>query len=370
MLTWVEIEKEALKHNLNQFRKHIGVKKLLMPVLKSNAYGHGLKDVAKICEKHSAVDRICVVSLDEAIELLQINITKPIFILSFYDLEEKKLVPAIQKGVIFPLYTREQAMLLNRLGKKLHKRVKVHIKVDTGASRVGLLPKEALVFIKEISELPHIELEGLFSHFASSEDDKSFTFLQKERLLKLDQELKEEGIAIPLKHMACTASTILYPETHLDAVRIGLGIYGLYPSEKMKQKINLRPVLSMYTKIVHLKKLPSGTSVGYGRTWFTKRPTTLATIPTGYFDGYDRHLSNNAFVLIQGRRCQVGGRICMNLTMIDVTGLKNIKVGERVTLLGASSKDSVSADELAKHLTTINYEVISKINPLIPRVYK
>jgi alanine racemase len=162
----------------------------------------------------------------------------------------------------------------------------------------------------------------------------------------------------------------LYPETHLDAVRIGLGIYGLYPSEKMKQKINLRPVLSMYTKIVHLKKLPSGTSVGYGRTWFTKRPTTLATIPTGYFDGYDRHLSNNAFVLIQGRRCQVGGRICMNLTMIDVTGLKNIKVGERVTLLGASSKDSVSADELAKHLTTINYEVISKINPLIPRVYK
>jgi alanine racemase len=338
-----------------------------MPVVKSNAYGHGLLEVAKVCLEHPGVDRICVVSLDEALDLLKINKNnkKPIFILSFYDLDTKKLIKAIKNKVIFPLYTFEQAQTLDMVGEKLGKKVVVHIKVDTGATRTGLAPNDVRAFLKKIHKFSHLYIEGLWSHLASSEEDKVYTHFQLETFTKTDQLLKQEGIDIPLKHIACTASTILHPKSRFDAVRIGLGIYGLHPSPKTIKKINLKPVLSLYTKIIQVKNIPPGTKVGYGGTWVASKKTTLAIIPLGYFDGYDRKFSNKGQVIIKGKVCPIRGRICMNLTMVDVSHIKNVKVGDIVTVLGKGRE----VDQLAHDIQTINYEIVSRINSCIPRIY-
>jgi alanine racemase len=186
-------------------------------------------------------------------------------------------------------------------------------------------------------------------------------------LHQVDEDLKKRGIVIPLKHAACTASTILYKTTHLDGVRIGLGCYGLHPSRKTSKKINLKPVLSLNTKIVQIKNVPKNTKVGYGGVWVTKKPTRLAIIPIGYFDGYDRKLSNNVEVIIKNKRCALRGRICMNLSIIDVTNIKNIAVGDRVVLLGKTARQQITADELAQKISTINYEIVTRLNPFLPR---
>lgn len=369
MFTWVEIEKEAIKYNLKQFRNLIGSKRLLMPVIKSNAYGHGLMEIAKICLESKEVDRICVVNLDEALELLKLKHSKPIFILSFYELEEDKLKHAVKYGVIFPLYSFKQAVCLNEMGKKLGKMVKVHLKIDTGTSRIGILPQEAISFVKSIQKLSFLHVEGLWSHLASSEEDKKFTLFQLETFKKVDTELREHGIVVPLKHIACTASTILYPESYFDAVRVGLGIYGLHPSKKTMKIINLKPALTLNTKIIQLKDIPKLTRVSYGGEWTALKKTKLAVIPLGYFDGYDRKLSNKIDVLIKDVRCPLRGRVCMNLSMIDVSKLKRVSVGDRVTIFGKSISKSISAQELAQRISTINYEIVARINPLIPRVY-
>lgn len=365
MLTWVEIDKEAIKYNLEQFRKLIGPKTLLMPVIKSNAYGHGFKEIALICNQSREVDKICVVSLNEALDLLKLNIKKPIFILSFYDLDSPELALAIKNDITFSLYTLEQAAILNQIGERFKKKVKVHLKIDTGTSRIGILPQDVISFLLKIKNFSYLYLEGLWSHFASSEDDKEYTFLQTKKLKEVNNLIEKEKIKIPLKHIACTAGAILYPETHLDAVRVGLGIYGLYPSEKTRKKIHLKPALSLYTKIIQIKNIDPGTKVGYGGTWITTKKTKLAIIPLGYFDGFDRKFSNNGKVLIKNKLCSVRGRISMNLTIIDVTKIKNLKTGDQVTIIGVGGRE---ADMLAKEVNTINYEIVTRINPLLPRL--
>jgi alanine racemase len=340
-----------------------------MPVIKSNAYGHGFKEVAKICVEHKEINRICVASLEEALELLKINRNKPVLILSFYELDEKKLRVAIKQGVIFPLYSLRQAEFLNKVAKKIRKQVMVHLKVDTGTSRVGILPEEVPYFIRKLKKFSYLYLEGLWSHFAASEEDKEFTLFQLKRFKELTQKLEEQGIHIPLKHFACTASTILYPESHLNAVRIGLGMYGLYPSTKISKKIILKPALTLNTKIIQVKKIPKFTRVSYGGEWEAPQATTLCVIPCGYFDGFDRRLSNNTSVLIKGKKFPLRGRICMNLAMIDVGNKSNIKVGDTVTIIGKQLLNKITPEELAQKISTINYEIISRINPLIPRIY-
>jgi alanine racemase len=368
MLTTVEIEKEAIFYNLNQFRKHIGKKTLLMPVIKSNAYGHGFTQIAEICLKHPAVNRICVVSMDEAIKVTNLGGDKPIQILSFFEEDIKKTLYLARRKAVFPIYTIEQAKFLNNIGKKINQKIKVHLKVDVGTSRVGVQVENLKKFYEEIRFLKNIYLEGLWSHFSSSEESKSITIEQLKKFKEADEILKKEGIDIPVKHIACTASTILYPETHFQAVRVGLGTYGLHPSQKTEKIINLEPALSLNTKIIQVKKIKKGTAVSYGRTWVAKKETIVATLPLGYFDGVDRNLSNKLRVLVGGMECPQIGRICMNLIMIDVSRLKNVKVGERVTIIGKQKNKMIHANDIAKLLSTINYEVVTKINPLIPRI--
>lgn len=368
MHTWLEISEKAIEHNLKQFRKIIGPNRLLMPVIKANAYGHGFLGIAQICAKSPLVDRICVVNDEEALELVKHGVKKPIMILSFYELEPKKMLRLAKKGVIFPLFSLEQAKFLDGVGEEAKKLIKVHLKIDTGASRVGILPVEIKKFISGVRKLENLEIEGIWSHFASSEDDPAFT---KEQYIIFNQSVKmlaQEGINPPFKHMSCSAASVLFPLENFNAIRLGIGLYGLHPSPATKNKIQLKPALSWFTKIIQVKNLPSGTRVGYGGTYKISQPTKIAVIPVGYWDGYDRRFSNNAFVLIKGKKCSIRGRICMNLTMADVTAVPGAKVGDKVTLIGQDKKVSVTVEDLAKWAKTINYEIVDRINPLLPRI--
>ena len=368
MLTWVEINREAIEHNLKVFRRLIGKKVQLMPVIKSNAYGHGFFEVAKICEMSPAVNRICVVSLAEALALRQINIRKPIVILSIFELDAVSVAEGIKKNIAFPLYTLKHAAFLNSIGKKLHKRVQVHLKIDIGTTRVGVLISELNLFLNELKKFSYLNIEGLFGHYASSEFNSAYTKKQLVQFNEADKILKNHGLTPTIKHTACSAATMLHPEAYGNAVRVGLGIYGLQPSVHTAKKVRLRPALSWQTTVIQVKTVPRGTRISYGGTFITKRQTRLAILPVGYWDGYVRALSNKSFVILHGKRCPVRGRICMNLTIVDVTEAPKVTVGDKATLIGEQGKTAVTADELAKLSDTINYEVTTRINPLLPRV--
>jgi len=370
MLAWVEVDASAIKYNLRQFKKLLGKNCLLMPVIKANAYGHGFLEVAGICAKSPLVDRICVVNDDEALNLIENKIRKPIQILTFYETDNaKKSLKLAKKGVIFPLYTLKQAIFLNKIGEGAGKKIKVHVKIDTGASRVGLLPKETIHFLEKIKKFPRLEIEGIFSHFAASEEDRVFTEYQMKRFEDLLKEIEKKGLKIPLKHFACSAASLLYAKSHLNAVRLGLSLYGLYPDELSRRKIKLRPALSWRAKIIQVRTVPAWTKIGYGGSFTAKKPTKLAILPIGYWDGYDRGLGNNAFVLINGIRCPIRSRVCMNICMADVSAVKKVKAGDVATLIGRQGKGEITAGELAKWADTINYEIVDRINPLLPRIF-
>ncbi len=370
MLTWVEVNKQAIEYNLKQFKKLIGAKILLMPVIKSNAYGHGLVEVAKICQQSREVGRLCVINLDEAIELIKNGIKKPIMILSFYEFDTEKIKIAIKNKTVFPIYREDQIKFLQESAKKLNLKVRVHLKIDIGTSRLGVFPKDAVIFAKKITSSKNLVLEGLWSHFASSETDRGLTIKQRQIFEKVVGELEQNNIFVPLKHTACSAATILHHDAHFNAIRLGLSTYGLYPDEKSKKIITLKPALSLNTKIIQLKTVPPNTKISYGGTFVTKQNTTVATLPIGYWDGMDRRMSNNGEVLINSQKCPIIGRVCMNLTMVDASKVKNIKVWQTATVIGRQGKSMITADDIAKNIGTINYEVVDRINPLIKRIVK
>lgn len=370
MLTWIEINKKTVQNNLSAFKKHVGKEVALMPVIKSNAYGHGMKEMGTICDVHPGVLRLCVAGLEEAIELSKIGVKKPIQILSFYELDFEAISELVRRNeIIFTIYSLEQVKFLSRIGEKMGKKIKVHLKIDTGTTRVGVFPRQALQIAPEVSRKPFLVLEGVWTHFASSEDDKDFTLSQLGLLRKVIDELGRKNIPVSFNHSACTVSTILYPETHLNAVRVGLGVYGLYPNQETMKKINLTGVMSLNTKVVQIKHVPKNTSISYARTFTTKKTSLIAVLPIGYYDGYDRRLSNQGEVLIRGVRCKIRGRVCMNLMMVDVTKLGNrIKIGDRVTVLGRQQNKIIRTDELADKMGTISYEVVSRLGKHLPRI--
>lgn len=378
MLTWLEIDTKAIQYNLKQFRRLIGPDVLLMPVIKANAYGHGFLAIAKICQQSREVDRICVVNTDEALQLIKNHINKPIQILSWFDFDDKILLElanppaAFGRGgqVIFPLYTQEQAKILNKIGERAKTKIKTHIKIDIGTSRVGVLVKDAFEFINKVNQLKNIDIEGIWSHLSSSENNREVTQQQLKIFNDALLKLKEAGIDPPYKHLACSAATILYPASRYGAARLGLSVYGLHPSKQTAGKINLKPALSWHTKIIQVKNVPSGTKISYDGSYTANRPTKLAVLPVGYWDGIDRSLSNRGHVLINGYKCPILGRICMNLTMVDVTGLAEVKTGDKVILIGKQKKQKITAENMADWAGTINYEIIDRINPLLPRIYK
>jgi alanine racemase len=341
-----------------------------MVVVKSNAYGHGILKVAEICLKAGA-DWLGVANLNEALELRANKISAPIFILSYYPLEDLKIKKGVQEGVDFPVYTLRQIKFLNQVGRKLKKKVNVHLKIDTGASRIGVRDlNTALTFEQKIKNSDFLNLRGIFTHYADSEsEDQSYANQQTEKFQEIVQKIEA-----PFFHAACSAAIINSQNSLFNMVRLGIGLYGLWPSSYTRQKarelsLSLKPALSWWTKVIQVKELKAGTPIGYDRTFITKKKAKIAVLPVGYADGYDRHLSNQGRVMIRGVACPVRGRVCMNLIMVDVSRVKKIKEGDKVLLLAGENDSLINADNWAQKIGTINYEIVTRINQDIPRIY-
>ena len=368
-LTWVEIDANAFNHNIAQY-KNIVHPALLAVVIKSNAYGHGMHHIAALAEENRNVDYLCTVSLSEAISLRVNGIKKPILVLSILDDDLEK---ACIYNVDLVLYDMHTAHLLNRIGISRNQTRNVHIKVDTGLSRLGIAAHHAFDFIQELKKLPHLTVQGIFTHFAESEkSDQTFTNQQIKNFEKLIETVEKAEISIPLKHTSCSAAITANSNSHFTMARVGIGAYGLWPSEDNKKVtqtqhiyFSLKPVLQWKTKIILIKEVPAGSFVGYDRTHCVHHTTRIATLPVGYWDGYDRKLSNNSYVIINNTLARVVGRIAMNLMMVDVTNV-DAHVGDKVILLGNHA--TITADALAARCDTINYEFVTRINPMIPRV--
>ncbi|MFI5332746.1 MAG: alanine racemase [Candidatus Babeliales bacterium] len=369
--SWVEINSQALAHNIRMYKQIIG-NALLAPVIKSNAYGHGIEQIAHLCNNNPDVDMLCTVSLFEALLLRSRGISKPLLVLSIID---APLEDAVTHNIELVVYDIETAHALNEYAQRYNTRARVHIKIDTGLSRLGIIAEHALEFITSIHTLPHIIITGIFTHLSESEKaDQTFTNYQLERFEQLLQHLAAQDISIPLIHTTCSAATTANIKSHNTLVRLGIGMYGLWPSAENKQithvqypNFTLQPVLTWKTRIIQIKEAPAGSFVGYDRTHKTEHITRIATLPIGYWDGYDRKLSNKGCVYIQGRRVPILGRIAMNLMMVDVTGI-SVQVGDEVTLLG--NYPCITADKLAEQCATIHYEMVTRINPLLLRIIK
>ena len=364
--TFAEIDLGAIQHNLEIVGHIIKNDTQILGVVKADAYGHGIKEVSRAIVDY--VDYFGVASLDEAAILRRIGIKKPILVVGAILPEEIEGV--LRFSVIQTVSDLDIPKRLSMLALARHKKIKVHVKVDTGMGRLGFWHEEAVDFIKKISRLKNIIIDGIFTHFPNAEADKVFTHNQIRDFNRLVEKLWDNNIYIPVKHAANSMGLIDFKDSHMNMVRPGLMMYGIYPKEGLMKNILLRPALTLKTKIIYLKSMPKGRSISYGMTYVTRRPTKIATIPVGYGDGYSRHLSNKAQVLINGVRCPVAGRVCMDMCMVDVGHLKHVKAGDDVILIGTQGKEIIRAEELAKLINTIPYEVLCNIGQRVPRIYK
>jgi alanine racemase len=360
---WIEIDLDAIVSNIKAIRGLLGEKVKIMGTVKANAYGHDASEVAHVLLKNGA-SCLAVARLDEGVELRRVNIKAPILILG---LTPKEQVEALLLHDLTPAVCDiEMVEFLSQLATKMNKVAKVHIKVDTGMGRIGVLPEDTLSFVQRVQAMENIQIEGIFTHFSvADEKDKSYTEEQFEKFTTVLNTLEKKGIKIPLKHVANSATILDLPHMYLDMVRPGIIIYGLYPSAEVKRVIKLKPALKLKTRIVYLKKLPAGRSISYGRTYTTTSETLVATLPVGYADGYSRLLSNNSEVLIRGSKTPVIGRVCMDQTMIDVTHIPGVAIGEEVTLCG-----NQGIEETAERIETIVNEVVCMVDKRrVPKLF-
>ncbi|MFA6548714.1 MAG: alanine racemase [Candidatus Margulisiibacteriota bacterium] len=363
MNTYAEINLEAIKHNISAVKHLLAPSARFMAVVKANAYGHGSVAVARAAVEAGA-DYLAVANLKEALELREAGLVSPILILT--ESPTSVTDEIIQYDLAQTIYSFSEAQALSCEAQKRKKTARVHVKIDTGMGRVGVAPSEAMAFIAKISSLPALKLEGVFTHFAVAEDPvDTFTAGQFQKFQQLITRLPH----IPIKHAANSAAVLFHPETHLDMVRVGLMLYGLYPQGNSRRLINLKPALSFKSRVTYLKKVPAGTPLSYGCTYVTPVETMVATIPVGYADGYSRRLSNRGQVIIRGRRFPVVGRVTMDLTLVNV-GEARVEVGDEVILIGEQNNQLISADEIAEMEDTISYEVICSIGKRVPRIYR
>jgi alanine racemase len=370
--TYAEIDLSAIQQNLSTIKNMVSSHVRIMAVVKANAYGHGIIEIARVMEANH-VSYLGVARLEEAVTLRKADIRLPILVFGYtppYGLEA-----LCDYGITQTIYAIEDAQLLSSCATSKGKRAKIHIKIDTGMGRLGLLTDahgRLPSAIETIARLPQIELEGIFTHFASADDlDKASARHQLDIFLNLLNVIQQKKIDIPLKHAANSAAIMDLPETHLDMVRPGICLYGLYPSPYIsKETIALTPAMTLKSHIIHLKKVPPGFKVSYGSTYETRTHTTIATVPVGYADGYNRLLSSKGTMLVSGHRVPVVGRVCMDLLMLDVGKVAtDIKINDEVVVFGNQGSENVSIDEIAVLLNTINYEIVTSVTSRIKRIY-
>ena len=366
---WAEINLDNLAHNMREIRRLTDKNAMVTAVIKADGYGHGAKHIVETLLENGA-DRFAVAVLDEALDLRGFGIGEPILIMGYTQSERAREV--VENDIEQAVYTYEVAKAISDESVKQNKKAKIHIKIDTGMGRIGIRPEEKVVdFVKKISKLPNIIIEGIFTHFAIADDaDKDYTYKQFERFNWTINKLKEAGIKINIRHCANSATIIDLPDMHLDMVRAGIILYGLAPSfDVMLDRIDLKQVMSLKACISHVKEIEADESVSYGRKYIAAKKSKIASLPLGYADGYTRMLSGKAEALVKGVRVPIAGRICMDQCMIDVTGIDDVNVGDEVVLFGEQMGAFISIDELAEKLDTINYEIVCMISKRVPRVY-
>lgn len=364
-----EIDVKAIIHNYRQIRNKVPRDVRVMSIVKADGYGHGAVEVAQILQKEG-VDYLAVAIASEGGELRKAGITTPILVLGYTPATDIPIL--IDNDLTQTIFSYEMAKFISYEASKLGKRIKIHIKIDTGMGRIGFLAyPTSMKEIVDINQLPNIEIEGIFTHFASA-DQAELTYTKEQTSIfhGFLKELQQVGIEVPMIHAANSAGIIMHQNTYFNMVRLGIALYGHYPSEETAARgLGLIPAMSLKTQVVHVKELPKGNTIGYNRTYTTEEKTKIATIPIGYADGYGRGLSNKGRVLIRGEYAPVVGNVCMDQFMVDVTHINNVHVGDEVVIFGKQKEKEIAVEEIAKVLGTINYEIICMIGKRIPRVY-
>ncbi len=342
--TWFEIDLDALLYNFNLIKEKIGKNVDVIAIVKGNAYSHGADIVSPFLQENGA-KRFAVAASQEGVVLREKGVTVPVLILGPTFPHEAETV--VKYDLEATLTTLSILPYLNDAGEKMGKKAKVHIKVDTGMGRIGFFPEDIGDVIDEITKYKNIEITGMFSHFSSSSDDREYTMLQLERFKKAE-EIARKKAEVKIYHIANSAAILLYPETYFDGVRPGILLYGYFPGDGKTFDLPIKKTLQFKTKVGYIKEVPENTPIGYGKTFVTKRKTKIATLPVGYADGYHRFLSNKGRVIVNGEYASVIGRVCMDQMMIDVTDIKDVKIGDEVVLLGKQGDKEVWLTEWAK----------------------
>lgn len=375
--SWVEVSANSIKSNIQTFKNLISNDTKLMAVVKANAYGHGLVGVAKIAQSQG-VTWFGVDSPEEGIALRVNGIKGSILVMGFVRPGNLELI--IKNKLSFVAYDSKVLSRLQSLSKTgfLKKYpARIHLKIETGTGRQGLAGEELMAFALKLKKIKGVEIQGMYTHFANIEDttDHSYSASQLKKFIQEKNCLAQNGIKPQVVHTACSAAAILFPETHFNLIRLGISLYGMWPSkethavaQRAHRDIKLQPALTWKTIVAQLKKYPKGSPIGYGLSERTSRASIIAVVPVGYWDGYDRGLSSVGSVLVRGERCKIVGRICMNMMMVDVTDVSGVRVEDEVVLIGKQKKDIISAEDFSGKIGTINYEVVTRINPLLPRV--
>ena len=367
---FASIDLDAVLYNMEQMKKQIGDDARIIVVIKMDGYGHGSSPIAKMLEDKEYVWGYATASFEEAIVLRDAGVKKPILVLGciFPEQYEEMLARDIRATV----YMKEMAEEINDAAIKYGKTARIHIKIDTGMGRLGFLVNEDSVqTIMDIKNLPHIEIEGMYTHFAKADEmDKSYTEQQFDRFSWMKDALLKEGVSIPLCHCDNSAGIIDLPQMKQNLVRAGIATYGMYPSEEVSHDaVNLKPALSLISHVTFVKEVEAGTPISYGGTFIAEKKMRVATVPVGYGDGYARGLSNQADVLIHGQRARILGRVCMDQFMVDVTDIPDVKFMDRVVLIGYDKDEHISVEELSGICGRFNYEFVCCLGRRIPRVY-
>lgn len=366
---WAEIDLDCIAYNVRVIKNQLPSHSKLMAVVKADGYGHGAVESAKIM-LYNGADELGVAIADEGIQLRNHNIHVPILVFGYTPIT--RINDAIESGLTQTVFSLDMCRVLDQAAHKLNKKAAIHIKIDTGMSRLGFLPCDSTVTdIIEIMNLPNVHVEGIYTHFATSDSlDDSFTVEQFNRFQNLLSRLSEKSIHIPVKHVSNSGAIVGCPNLSMDMVRSGILLYGLAPSAEMGTgRFSLKPAMSLKTCTSYIKRLDKGVSVSYGRRFITERESIVATVPVGYADGYLRGMTNGGHVLMSGQYCPIIGNICMDQFMIDVTDLHNPKTGDEIVLIGKQGEREITADQVANIMGTISYEIVCTVGKRVPRLY-
>ena len=367
---YAEISLEAIGHNIREVKKRLpeGVK--LLGVVKANAYGHGAVPVASYLENQ--VDYFATATSEEAVELRENGISAPILILGY--VSPSQYGDLVEYDITQTIDSYAQALALEKEAARQNRKAKAHLAVDTGMTRIGFqVTEHDADEAAKIADLPHIELEGMFTHFScADQEDKTYCSMQMEKYDKMTALLAERGVTIPLRHICNSAGIMEFDDHRFEMVRSGIITYGIYPSEEVKkERLDLIPALSWKSHVIHVKEVGPGIGVSYGATYVTEKPMTrIATVSAGYADGYPRALSNQGCVLIHGKKAPIIGRICMDQMMVDVTDIPDVQVEDVVTLVGTDGDETITIEEIANPAARFDYEMLCDISSRVTRVYK